>query len=125
MAYAAYDFMSSRHRGEQWTSPETSEASLDSFTAVEWRVIALARNEKLANLKSPSRLGRALGLMLGIVPANALADPRLEVLRRAAIAMWHGRPAISQRWKERLLFGGYTNSQISMLDAYIADTKAG
>ena len=59
------------------------------LTTLERQVIALAEREPLSSLSTGRRpIARAL---FGIEPARALADPRLEALRRFVVLSRHGR----------------------------------
>ena len=58
------------------------------LTALERQVVALAAREPLSSLATARRpIARAL---FGVEPARALADPRLEALRRFVVQFRHG-----------------------------------
>lgn len=59
------------------------------LTPLEFQVVALAGREPLSSLATGRRpIARAL---FGIEPAKALANPRLEALRRFVVLHRHGR----------------------------------
>lgn len=56
------------------------------FSPLEEQVIALARTDGIGSLEPPSIVERMVKLLFGIEPrSRALADPRLEHLRRAIV----------------------------------------
>ena len=60
------------------------------FGPLEWSVVALAERDRPSSLGTPGRLSLALGAVFGTKWRNpALADPRLEALRRLAVLSWH------------------------------------
>ena len=60
-----------------------------SFSALEWSVVAIARQDRLSSLRSPGRLSLALGAVFGGSGHTRLADEKLEGLRRMAVLSWH------------------------------------
>ena len=64
-------------------------AAVPTLTYLERQVIALASREPLSSLSTRKRpIARAL---FGVEPARALADPRLEALRRFVVLHRHER----------------------------------
>ena len=60
------------------------------FSALEWQVVAIAQHDRLSSLEKPGRLATALTMIFGGQRPNpALADSRLEALRRLAVHAWH------------------------------------
>ena len=60
------------------------------FTPLEEQVIALAVRDTLASLEAPGRIERLVALVFGLkAQAHALADKRLEALRRAVVVTRH------------------------------------
>ena len=55
------------------------------FTDLEWSIIRLAKVDRLWTLRSATRSRRLLNRFLGRNPNPALANPRLEALRRMAV----------------------------------------
>jgi hypothetical protein len=61
-----------------------------ALTALEHRVVELARHDGLDTLRTPRKRGWFARLMLGPQPASPmLANERLEALRRLAVHVWH------------------------------------
>jgi len=84
MAYMQHDCF-----GNVGTLAPTVRRSFDTLSRLEREVVALADREPLSSLKTVKRsIARAL---FGIEPATALADPRLEALRRFVVLHCHGR----------------------------------
>ncbi|MBJ6121806.1 hypothetical protein [Sphingomonas mollis] len=85
------------------------------FSALEWSVIALAKRDTLRSLARPSRLSRAMGSLFGFGTASALADPRLEALRRLAVHAWHRGFALPVAEVERFVAAGFAAAQVETL----------
>jgi hypothetical protein len=60
------------------------------FTHREFQVIELARRDSIWSIRPRSWLVRLVGRLFGIHPTNPLADPRLETIRRFAVAAKSG-----------------------------------
>ena len=78
------------------------------FTPVERSVIALARIDGPSSIRSPRLLARLARRLFGIGPANPLANPRLEALRRFAILARSSRGRPPRREIELFLAAGFT-----------------
>lgn len=85
------------------------------FSALEWSVIALAKRDTLRSLARPGRLSRAMGSLFGFGTASALADPRLEALRRLAVHAWHRGFALPVAEVERFVAAGFAAAQVETL----------
>ncbi|KQU55797.1 hypothetical protein ASG67_06695 [Sphingomonas sp. Leaf339] len=85
------------------------------FSALEWSVIALAKRDTLRSLARPSRLSRAMGSLFGFGVASALADPRLEALRRLAVHAWHRGFALPVTEVEQFVAAGFAAAQVETL----------
>ena len=81
------------------------------FDASELQVIALARMEAERRLLQPGRFGRFLSRWFGFHVATALANPRLEALRRFALLARRtaGRPSVIDT--EQFLAAGFSTLQ--------------
>ena len=88
------------------------------FTPLEWTVIALARAERTP--ARSSHAARLMALLFGDDRARPLADPRLEALRQAAIALWHRRAPQDAKGLAR---HGFTPAQGDLLAASIAAAR--
>jgi hypothetical protein len=89
------------------------------FSALEWNVILLARNDSVASLSSRGRVARALGAIFGIAAQAPLADPRLEALRRIAVHAWRKGLALPAAEIERFVAAGFHRAQIDTLIARV------
>ncbi|WP_019833594.1 hypothetical protein [Sphingomonas sp. PR090111-T3T-6A] len=61
------------------------------LSKLERDVLRLADKDGLSTIQKPGRVRGWFRWMLGLSPANPLADPRLEALRRYHVAMRFGR----------------------------------
>lgn len=109
-------------QGESVAAPANrSSTPASAFSALEWQVVALARKDRLSSLRTPSRVGAALGVVFGSRRANPrLADPALEALRRTAVLAWHRGDAIPARDISAFHDAGYTTNQYDALIASIS-----
>jgi hypothetical protein len=80
---------------DKWApAPETDRQPLlqpltlvaPMFTRSEYQVIELARRDSVWSIRPRSLLVRLFGRLFGIHPQTALAEPRLEAVRRFAVA---------------------------------------
>lgn len=93
-----------------------SAARAIRFDPLEEQVMALARGDSLSSLEKPGGLDRLLSLMFGLRSASrALADPRLEALRRAVVVTRH-RHHLPDRQAAELREQGYTLEQIHAVE---------
>jgi hypothetical protein len=96
-------------------------AKIETLTALEWRVIELARDDSLKTLlpwRKRSWLGR---LIMGPTPpSRMLADERLEALRRLAVHAWHAGYTIPASAIRHAVRKGYSDLQIgSVIDTIV------
>ncbi len=95
------------------------------LTALEWQVVALAQNDRLASLEEPSRLSIALGIVFGGQRPNPrLADARLEALRRISVLAWHRGYALPPAELRAFHAAGFTADQLETLLASISRGRA-
>jgi hypothetical protein len=93
------------------------------FGPLEWSVVALAERDRPSSLGTPSRLSLAIGAVFGSKRRNpALADPRLEALRRLAVLSWH-RDTVAAAEVEAFVAAGFTHAQHALLRASIAAAR--
>ena len=90
--------------------------------AVEWSVIALARNDRLSSLREPGRLSVALR---AVMRQNnpCLADERLEALRRMAVLAWHQSFQVAASELRAFFDAGFTHGQYEPMMASIAAAR--
>ena len=70
-------------------APLSAPAPAPRLSALEWSVVALAAGDPLSSLRTPGRMAVAMGALFGDRSRPALADPRLEALRRIAVLGRH------------------------------------
>lgn len=96
-------------------------AATAALSPIEARVVELAMTDRLSSLAT-SAWRRTLTAMLGVRPAQALASPRLEALRRFVVLARHARVA-AQDELARLLTLGFTREQLSAVETRIAAAR--
>jgi hypothetical protein len=110
--------------GELLPAPSTAPAQAASFSALEWSVIALARRDRLSSLNEPGRVSRALASLFGLWRDSALADGRLEALRRMSVLAWHKGYQVPGSELRAFRQAGFTMDHYEMLQASIARGRA-
>ena len=99
--------------------PETARLS-----ALEWSVVALARNDRLSSLSRPGRMAVALGKVFGTRrQAPHLADPRLEALRRMAVLTWQRGFAVPASELRRFFEAGFSAAHYEAMTASIVAAR--
>lgn len=91
--------------------------------ALEWSVVAIARNDSLSSLRAPGRMSVALGNIFGRRQNPRLADPRLEALRRMAVLAWHQGFAVPVSEIKAFLAAGFTADQYETVLASIGTAR--
>ena len=80
--------------------------------------VMLARTDRKDSLRSTGRLHRLSVICFGLSRRpNKLADPRLESLRRYAVAVAHDTQESAAREREQLVALGFSDQQILMVAA--------
>ncbi len=95
-----------------------------SFSALEWSVVALARRDSLASLRTPGRIAKAMAAVFGSSSENPIADPRLEALRRMAVQGWHRGFAVPESEMARFFKAGFSANQLELLLTSISRDRA-
>lgn len=103
--------------------PLPAARTASGLSALEWSVVAVARNDRLSSLREPGRLSVALGTVFGAKTTNRLADPRLEALRRMAVLTWHHGAAVAGREIKAFLAAGFDADQYETVLASIATAR--
>lgn len=86
------------------------------FEPLEEQVMALARTDGLGSIELPGRIERLFRKIFGLNPVQkALADPRLEALRRAFVVAHH-RHHLPDVQAAELRENGFTVPQIRMIE---------
>ena len=78
-----------------------------TLSGVERRVISLSRCDAAPRGRLTTALLRCVYRLFGIEPANGLADPKLEALRRFSVLIRLGRGKVSDRESARFHAAGY------------------
>ena len=94
-----------------------------AFSALEWSVVAIARNDKISSLRAPSPLSIALGSVFGPSRNPRLADGKLEALRRLAVLGWHRGFDVPTRAIEAFLTAGWSGDHYELLLASIGKAR--
>jgi hypothetical protein len=94
------------------------------FTPLEWRVIALARTDRLSSLSAPGSIARLMSRLFGVRRQSALADPRLEALRHAAVHAWHRGYQLPVSQIKAFLAAGFSSDQFDTLLASVIAQRA-
>ncbi|WP_260599598.1 hypothetical protein [Sphingomonas endolithica] len=122
MAYLDLDNMFPAPLGSRGTTPAPAPGP-SGFTALEWSVIALAKNDTIGSLATPGRVSRALGGVFGLSTASRLADPKLEALRRMAVHAWRRGFALPMAEINRFIAAGFGEAQMETLVASVTGLR--
>ncbi len=87
MAYQNFSEIGAAGTAVTTVAPAT--ASAPRLSALEWSVVALAAKDPISSLRTPGRMAVAMAAVFGDRRRSALADPRLEALRRIAVLSRH------------------------------------
>jgi alkylhydroperoxidase family enzyme len=88
-------------------------------------VVAIAQHDRLSSLEKPGRLATALTMIFGGQRPNpALADTRLEALRRLAVLAWHKGYSVPRAAIRAFHEAGFTLEQYETLLASISRGRA-
>jgi alkylhydroperoxidase family enzyme len=95
------------------------------LSALEWQVVAIAQNDRLSSLEKPGKLATAMTMVFGGQRPNpALADSRLEALRRLAVHAWHKGYTVPRAAIRAFHEAGFTSEQYETLLASISRGRA-
>jgi hypothetical protein len=89
-------------------------APVTDFTPLEWSVIRLARVDRLWTIRKAGPLRRMWNAMAGR-NNPALANDRLEALRRIAVLSWHYGFSVPGSDVAAFLAAGFTDDQYERL----------
>lgn len=102
-----------------------ARGSSDPLTALERRIIELARHDGLETLRPERKRGWLARLILG--PASAsptLANERLEALRRLAVQTWHKGYTLPASALREAQAAGFDEGQIGAVIDSIGRARA-
>jgi hypothetical protein len=107
------------------TLPVAPAAAAHPLSALELRIVGLARQDGLDSLRPQRKRGWLARLILGPTPPSAmLANEQLEALRRLAVRAWqHGYTLPVSALKEAHA-AGYSMAQIGAVIDTINRTRA-
>lgn len=94
---------------------QPAQIAVPRYSALEWSVIALARNDRPSTLRRPGRMALALGVLFGERANPRLADPKLEALRRIAVLSWRRGYSVAPAEVRAFIAAGYTPDQYELL----------
>lgn len=100
-----------------------ADASMRSFTPLEWSVVALAERDRLSTLRAPGRFARVMERLFRSVHDPRLADGRLEALRRMAVLSWHHGFVVPGHEVRAFVAAGYSSEQYESLVTSITAVK--
>lgn len=80
---------------------------------VERDVLLASRRDRVSSLHGDSPRGRWIASLFGIEPANRLADPRLEALRRFAVLLRRRGDRLLAAEQARIVAAGFTPLQVA------------
>ena len=106
-----------------YSGAEQQQPVAENLSALEWSVVALARRDRISSLGEPSRIATAMGRLFGTRNNPALADPRLEALRRLAVLAWHRGYVLPKSELKRFLAAGFTTDQFETLLRSISSAR--
>jgi len=90
-------------------TPTIERRTLDR---AEREAVMLARTDRRSSIRPVGTMRRLAQRLFGLRAPNPLADPRLEALRRFAVAVAHDTPASSDREAAQLVSHGFADAQI-------------
>ena len=85
------------------------------FSDLEWSIIRLARLDRLWTLRASTRVSRFFRRLIGRNPNPALANERLEALRRMAVLSWHFGFTVPGEDLAEFLQAGFSLEQYELL----------
>lgn len=99
-------------------------AEAPTLDPLEWRVVHVARGDRLSSLRPPGRWSRLAALIFGPRPSPVLASERLEALRRLAVEAWHRGYAVTPSALAAARLAGFTTDQLKLLLATISTGRS-
>ena len=99
---------------------QSSEAhETASLSPLEWLVVAVAENDRPSTLREPGKIARTFSALFGASHNRALADGKLEALRRIAVRLWRQGRDYDGPDVIAFLTAGYSPAQFSLVAASI------
>jgi hypothetical protein len=101
-----------------WSAEQSAECPPADFSPLEWSVIRLARVDGLWTIRSAGPVRRWWNWLAG--RGNpALANPRLEALRRIAVLSWHYGFTVPGNDVAEFLSQGFSPGQYELMVNHI------
>ena len=91
------------------------QAAAPEFSPLEWSIIRLARVDGLSTIRAPGLVRRVYNWLIGRTGSPALANPRLEALRRIAVLSWHFGFSVPGDDVADFLSEGFSTDQYELL----------
>ena len=85
------------------------------FSALEWSIIHLARNDGLSTIREPGPVRRFFNWFIGQTRNPKLANERLEALRRISVLSWIFGFSVPGEDVSDFLSAGFTLDQYELL----------
>jgi len=95
-----------------------------SLSPLEWLVVAVAEGDRPSSLREPGKIARTFGALFGTSHNRALADGKLEALRRIAVRLWQQGRDYDGPDVIGFLTAGYSPAQFSLVAASIDTARA-
>lgn len=92
---------------------------IDSLTELEWEVVEIAKRDGPRSMNPEGRWSRFLSDFFGWPVARALANERLESLRRFCVRAWYW-DMIRSRDLRSLMDAGYSSTAVFQILAHVA-----
>ncbi len=100
-------------------------ATAARLSALEWSVVALAAKDPLSSLRTPGRMAVAMAAVFGDRRRSALADPRLEALRRIAVLSRHQGYTVAPTEIRAFVAAGFSEDHYELIvDSLRAATRS-
>jgi hypothetical protein len=90
-----------------------------SLTALEWKVVEIARMDGPRSINPDGRFARFLRIFFGLPTARGLANKRAEALRRFSVRAWHW-DLIRASDVHPLIDAGYSKIDVFQILAHVA-----
>jgi hypothetical protein len=97
------------------TAIPANDTAKPDFSPLEWSVIRLARVDGVSTLRAPGRFRRFVNWLMGRKRTPALANERLEALRRMAVLSWHYGFTVPGDDVADFLSAGFTPDQYELM----------
>ena len=106
-------------------SKPANDTEKADFSELEWSVIRFARQDGLATLHEPGRIGRFWKWLIGRQGSPKLANERLEALRRMAVLSWHNGFTVHGDDVAEFFSAGFSPDQYQLLVTSIWSVLSG